>query len=62
MTIAARHLPWIGGATEVSPDTTFSPLVSPIDETVASEIVESDAAVVDAAVKHAHAALATGTR
>ena len=56
MTIAARHLPWIGGAAEVSPDTTFSPLVSPIDETVASEIVESDAAVVDAAVKHAHAA------
>ena len=56
MTIAARHLPWIGGAAEVSPDTTFSPLVSPIDETVASEIVESDAGVVDAAVKHAHAA------
>src|SRR6516225_943338 len=56
MNIAARHLPWIGGAAEVSLDTTFSPLVSPIDETVASEIVESDAAVVDAAVKHAHAA------
>ena len=28
----------------------------PIDETVGSEIIESDAAVVDAAVKHAHAA------
>jgi acyl-CoA reductase-like NAD-dependent aldehyde dehydrogenase len=56
MNIAARHLPWIGGAAEVAPDTTFSPLVSPIDATVASEIVESDAGVVDAAVKHAHAA------
>jgi acyl-CoA reductase-like NAD-dependent aldehyde dehydrogenase len=56
MNIAARHLPWIGGAADVAPDATFSPLVSPIDETVASEIVESDAGVVDAAVKHAHAA------
>jgi len=56
MTAASRHLPWIGGAAEVAPDTAYSPLVSPIDETVASEIVESDAAVVDAAVRHAHAA------
>jgi acyl-CoA reductase-like NAD-dependent aldehyde dehydrogenase len=34
----------------------LSPLVCPIDETVASQIIESDAKVVDAAVKHAHAA------
>src|SRR5262249_17971459 len=31
-------------------------LVCPIDDTVASQIIESDAKVVDAAVKHAHAA------
>jgi acyl-CoA reductase-like NAD-dependent aldehyde dehydrogenase len=35
---------------------TFSPLVSPIDETLASHFVESDAAIIDAAVKHSHAA------
>src|SRR4029453_6403784 len=34
----------------------FSPLVCPIDESVASHMIESDAKVVDAAVKHAHAA------
>jgi acyl-CoA reductase-like NAD-dependent aldehyde dehydrogenase len=56
MNISARHLPWIGGAAEVAPGATFSPLVSPIDATVASQIVESDAAIIDAAVKHAHAA------
>ena len=37
-------------------DTKFSPLVSPIDETSASQIVESDAAIIDAAVKHAYGA------
>src|SRR5262249_1764869 len=55
MTIPIRHMPWIGGAAE-APRATFSPLISPIDETIASEIVESDAGVIDAAVKHAHAA------
>ena len=56
MNVSARHLPWIGGTAEVAPGTAFSPLVSPIDATVASHFVESDAAIIDAAVKHAHAA------
>ena len=56
MNVSVRHLPWIGGAADVAPGAAFSPLVSPIDETVASHIVESDAAIIDAAVKHAHAA------
>src|SRR4051812_25295480 len=55
MNAPIRRMPWIGGAAD-APSAKFSQLVSPIDETVASEIVESDAAVVDAAVKHAHAA------
>src|SRR5260370_4646126 len=62
MNISARHLPWIGGAADVAPGAVFSPLVSPIDETVASHFVESDDAIVDAAfsapyaayVKHEH--------
>src|SRR6202051_240225 len=56
MNVSIRHLPWIGGNAEVAPGATFSPLVSPIDATVASQIVESDAAIIDAAVKHAHVA------
>src|SRR5713101_8317804 len=47
-------MPWIGGPVKFEAD--LSPLVCPIDETVASQIIESDAKVVDAAVKHAHAA------
>jgi acyl-CoA reductase-like NAD-dependent aldehyde dehydrogenase len=47
-------MPWIGGPVKF--EAGFSPLVCPIDETVASQIIESDAKVVDAAVKHAHAA------
>ncbi len=47
-------MPWIGGATTF--EAAFSPLVCPIDESIASEMIESDAKVVDAAVKHAHAA------
>ena len=47
-------MPWIGGATKL--DGALSPLVSPIDETVAAQMIESDAKVVDAAVKHAHQA------
>jgi hypothetical protein len=45
MNIPARYLPWIGGAADVPPGASFSPLVSPIDETVASHFVESDAAI-----------------
>src|SRR5262249_61623200 len=47
-------MPWIGGPVKF--EASLSPLVCPIDETVASQIIESDAKVVDAAVKHAHAA------
>jgi acyl-CoA reductase-like NAD-dependent aldehyde dehydrogenase len=47
-------LPWIGGATKF--DAEFSALVCPIDNTVAYEMIESDATVIDAAVAHAHAA------
>ena len=56
MNVPVRHLPWIGGAATAAPSATFSPLVSPVDETVASHIIEFDAAVIDTAVKHAHAA------
>ncbi len=56
MNVPLRHLPWIGGTATASPGAAFSPLVSPVDETVASHIIESDAAIVDTAVKHAHAA------
>ena len=47
-------MPWIGGPVKF--EAGLSPLVCPIDETVASQIIESDAKIVDAAVKHAHAA------
>ena len=47
-------MPWIGGATKF--EAKFSALVCPIDESIASQIIESDAKVIDAAVKHAHAA------
>jgi len=50
-----RLMPWIGGAAS-APGAAFSPLVSPIDETVASHMIESDAGIIDAAVKHAHKA------
>jgi acyl-CoA reductase-like NAD-dependent aldehyde dehydrogenase len=48
-----RLMPWIGGTADAA-GAAFSPLVSPIDETVASHMVESDAGIVDAAGKHAH--------
>ena len=50
-------MPWIGGATKF--EAKFSALVCPIDESIASQIIESDAKVIDAAVKHAHAAFLT---
>jgi acyl-CoA reductase-like NAD-dependent aldehyde dehydrogenase len=53
MTVA-QLMPWIGGPVEFK--AAFSPLICPIDDTVASHVIESDAKVVDAAVKHAHAA------
>src|SRR5258708_15785746 len=45
---------WTGGPVKF--EAGLSPLVCRIDETVASQIIESDAKVVDAAGKHAHAA------
>jgi acyl-CoA reductase-like NAD-dependent aldehyde dehydrogenase len=53
MTVA-QLMPWIGGP--VTFEAASSPLICPIDDTVASHILESDTKVVDAAVKHAHAA------
>ena len=53
MTVA-QLMPWIGGPVKF--EAAFSPLICPIDDTVASHVIESDAKVVDAAVKHAHAA------
>ena len=47
-------MPWIGGPVEFKAP--FSPLVCPIDESVASQMIESDATVVAAAVEHAHRA------
>src|SRR5229473_1824043 len=47
-------MPWIGGPVEFK--AAFSPLICPIDDSVASQMIESDAKVVDAAVEHAHAA------
>ena len=48
-------MPWIGSPTAF-PDAAFSPLISPVDESVVSQMIESNARVVDAAVKHAHEA------
>src|SRR5215470_12623772 len=48
--------PWIGDAPKTDAQTKLSKLISPIDETVAAQIVESDAEIVDLAVKSAHAA------
>ncbi len=45
-------MPWIGGPVELKGD--FTPLICPTDDSVASQMIESDAKVVDAAVKHAH--------
>jgi acyl-CoA reductase-like NAD-dependent aldehyde dehydrogenase len=47
-------MPWIGGPVKF--EASLSPLVCPIDESVASHMIESDAKIVDAAVNHAHAA------
>src|SRR2546426_402319 len=47
-------MPWIGGPVKF--EAGISPLVCPIDESIASQMIESDAEVVDRAVKHAHAA------
>ena len=51
-----RVLPFIGGKTKDFPNATVAPLVSPVDETVVADMVDADAAAVDAAVTNAHAA------
>lgn len=51
-----RLMPWIGGNTCTAPAVSFFPLVSPIDGTIHAQILESDAAVIDAAVASARAA------
>ena len=51
-----RLMPFIGGPADAPGGAAFSPLVSPLDDSVASHMVESDAGIVDAAVKHAQAA------
>jgi acyl-CoA reductase-like NAD-dependent aldehyde dehydrogenase len=56
MTIPSRFLPFIDGAPFEVPNAAFSPLVSPVDETPAAEMIVADAAVLDAAVRSAHAA------
>ncbi|MCC6887550.1 MAG: aldehyde dehydrogenase family protein [Hyphomicrobiales bacterium] len=56
MNAPVRHLPWIGGVASVAADAKFSPLISPIDGISASQIVESNAVIVAAAVENAHAA------
>jgi acyl-CoA reductase-like NAD-dependent aldehyde dehydrogenase len=51
-----RVLPWIGGEAKDFPNAATAPLVSPVDERVVADMVDADAAAVDAAVKNAHAA------
>src|SRR5947208_3724038 len=50
----SQLMPWIGGPVKF--DAGFSPLLCPIDDSIASQMIESDAAVVDAALRHAHCA------
>jgi acyl-CoA reductase-like NAD-dependent aldehyde dehydrogenase len=56
MSDAQRLSPWIGGGIRTFPAASFLPLVSPIDGTVASQVMVSDAIVVDTAVKSARTA------
>jgi acyl-CoA reductase-like NAD-dependent aldehyde dehydrogenase len=51
-----RLPPWRGSPASVSADANVSPLVSPIDGSVTSQMIKSDTGVIDAAVKHAHQA------
>src|SRR5215218_4803431 len=50
---------WIGGSATAGSTPRLSPLVSPVDEKVAAHMVEADAALVDSAVRNAHAAFLT---
>jgi len=48
--------PWIGGSAKPYAEARLTKLISPVDETVAAQIVESDAGIIDLAVKNAHGA------
>ncbi len=54
-----RFEPWIGGAMRPAPAAALTDLISPNDGAVAARMVESDAAIIDAAVKNAHEAYLT---
>jgi acyl-CoA reductase-like NAD-dependent aldehyde dehydrogenase len=57
MATALKHLdPWIAGQEDKVAGRRTYTLISPVDNQPAAEIVDSDAAVIDAAVKSAHAA------
>ena len=56
MSDAKRLLPWIGGASKSVSNASYTAIVSPVDEQVSAQMIESDAAVIDAAVKNAHQA------
>jgi acyl-CoA reductase-like NAD-dependent aldehyde dehydrogenase len=63
--MAARlaHLdPWIGGRADAVPGRNVYELISPVDGAMVSEIVDSDAGVIDAAVTDAHRAFAENRR
>ena len=49
-------MPWIGGAAASADELKFTPLISPVDEKQVAQVADSDAGVIDAAVKNAHAA------
>ena len=54
--MSQTFMPWIGGAPASATELKFTPLISPVDEMPVAQIADSDATVVDAAVKNAHAA------
>lgn len=63
MATALKHLdPWIDGRDDKVPGRRTYNLISPVDNKVAAEIVDSDAAVIDAAVKNARAAYAANRK
>ena len=63
MAATIEHLdPWIGGRDNAVAGRAVYELVSPVDGKVASEIVDSDADVTDAAVTDAHRAFTANRR
>ena len=63
MTATIEHLdPWISGRADTVAGRAVYELVSPVDGEIASEIVDSDSDVIDAAVTDAHRAFTTNRR